>query len=293
MHNFYIIKWGRDYFDNYNYGAEIKFEADDSVAFSAPFMPTGDVIKSWTSKTQFQIHRKTPLLPLLTSGNLYRFKIVATADHSVAMQVRIEFLDVSGSVILEKSFSDLAGQFEFPTNAVSYRLNLLNNHHQQICFNYLLIYDIALHDKFEIEIDLKHNLVCFRDHEAIKKNRIVILKQSEDVNCFTVAASGNQYFVLSKAKGTDFISQIQQLYRLIQVDWTADAIYQIEKGISFLLLEMEYQLLPDILKLLLANVSFTNIDPKTEAMALQIIEKRMLINELACDILEEFVSVSK
>ena len=292
MHNFYIIQWGNDFFDNYNYGAEISFKDDGSVSFSAPFMPTGEVIKSWTSKSKFHVHRKTPLLPLLAAEKSYTFNINATADHSVAMQVRIEFLDISGTVIEEANFSELSGEFVYPAKATSYQLALLNNHHQQIYFYYLTISETELLEKFEPQIELEQGIICFKQRAEMKENRIVIAKKSKTVNYFALNDFGNQYFVLTNLKTANVLIQMRYLYSILHQNLTKHSICRIERGISFETLAKSYHILPYALSIILPNAKLKNMDSIDEELNLPTIKLRISVNELAYHILEEFVSVS-
>lgn len=146
-----MIKWGIDFNDNYNYGANIRLLENDSIRFSSPFMPTGTPIKTWYSRTEFHSARKSPMLPLLMNGKGYNIQVQAEFDTVDAVQLVIEFFNVNNDSIEKRHFKELEGHFIFPEEAVSYNIQLVNKKHEFILFKYLTIFSDSLKERYEVK----------------------------------------------------------------------------------------------------------------------------------------------
>lgn len=60
----WTVYWEEFMSDSYGYGSEVEFNKDKSVRYSNRLMPPGTVVHRWYSKTNYQMHRLEPTLPL-------------------------------------------------------------------------------------------------------------------------------------------------------------------------------------------------------------------------------------
>ena len=71
----WIVRWREFFSDTYTYGSKIEFLQDGTVTFQNRLMPPGTVIHKWFSKTNFQIKRIEPTLPLIDGESAYSIKL--------------------------------------------------------------------------------------------------------------------------------------------------------------------------------------------------------------------------
>ena len=91
----WTVYWEEFMSDSYGYGSEVEFNKDRSVRYSNRLMPPGTVVHSWYSKTNYQIHRVEPTLPLIDGESTYfiRLNIDYNSQDSEALMLRIIFYD--------------------------------------------------------------------------------------------------------------------------------------------------------------------------------------------------------
>ena len=71
----WTIYWNEYSSDTYLYGSEIAFHKKDDVEYKNLLMPPGTVIKQWYSKTNFQMQKIEPALPMIDGESAYRIHI--------------------------------------------------------------------------------------------------------------------------------------------------------------------------------------------------------------------------
>ena len=68
----WAIYWNEYSSDTYLYGSKLSFNKRDDVEFENLLMPPGTIIKQWYSKTNFQMQKIEPSLPMIDGESSYR-----------------------------------------------------------------------------------------------------------------------------------------------------------------------------------------------------------------------------
>lgn len=138
----WTIYWNEYASDTYLYGSEIKFHQKDDVEYLNRLMPPGTVIKQWYSKTNFQLQRIEPALPIIDGESQYKITINIDTEDDENCLVRLVFYDryevEAGSLTLR----DKETVFRCPLKTYSYRLQLINGGVTKFHFHSVVIQEI-------------------------------------------------------------------------------------------------------------------------------------------------------
>ncbi|WP_242550261.1 accessory Sec system protein Asp3 [Candidatus Enterococcus murrayae] len=293
MENFYMIKWGIDFNDNYNYGANIRLLENDSIRFSSPFMPTGTPIKTWYSRTEFHSARKSPMLPLLMNGKGYNIQVQAEFDTVDAVQLVIEFFNVNNDLIEKRHFKELEGHFIFPEEAVSYNIQLVNKKHEFILFKYLTIFSDSLKERYEVKTTEGTEAIFFKvrhPYEGIKTN-IVVQKKTRYVTSLVIDDYMNYYFLVGDRSEKAWLDAITEVCFDIK-DYQELCSLSIDRGTRFATLEDKFKLLPLVLETVIPANRRTKVQSKP-TNTWRSLKDRAQINEYALNILQRLVKQQK
>ena len=290
MENFYIIKWGIDFNDNYNYGANIRLLEDDSVRFSSPFMPTGTPIKTWYSRTAFHSARKSPMLPILMNGKGYHIKVHAKFDTTNAVQLVIEFFNINEEVIEKIYFKELEGHFIFPNEAISYNVQLVNKKHEFIIFNCLTIVSDSLEERYELQTDKNTEVIFLKVRHPYKgiKTKIVLQRKSKYMTSLVLKDYMNYYFLIGDQSEKTWLDGIVDMCDDLKENHELNSL-SIERGPRFNTLEDNIQLLPLALEAILPSSRLTNVRTSTTAGWTKLKEQAQ-VNKYALSILQHTVA---
>lgn len=138
----WTIYWNEYSSDTYLYGSEISFHKKDDVEFRNLLMPPGTVIKEWYSKTNFQMQKIEPALPMIDGESAYRIHINMDVSEHESCLVRLVFYDryeiEAGSMTIRDTVTD----FRCPLKTYSYRMQLINGGITQFHFHSIVIQEI-------------------------------------------------------------------------------------------------------------------------------------------------------
>lgn len=293
LENFYMIKWGTDFSDNYNYGARIELLKNDFVRFSSPFIPAGTPIKVWQSKTEYHADRKSPMLPILMNGKEYRIVLEAEFDNADAGQLTIEFFDVNQDLIDKVHFQDLTGNFTYPENAVTYKVQLVNKKHEFIIFKYLLIFSEPLKEQYEFKLNKNLSVLFFKAKHSYEglKTTVVVLKNSKYVTSLEINEYRNYFFLLSNESEGDWLEAATYVVDRLQSIPKSSPI-EINRGLRFNNLDHKNRALPCILEKLIPRCKIHEMPIHTENRSALLKEKAFL-NHYQTTILQAIVSIKK
>ena len=250
MHNLFVVQWGSDFADNYNYGSQIQFEEKNFVRFSHPLIPPGTTIKTWYSTISAMNFKNTPLLPLLKNKQRYRFYLRIDSELTDSRQVKIEFYDRFAKSLEILYFDGEDGQFVYPEHAVTYTIELISIKEENFLFKYIVIVCSDVDDAYDINIDSSLNFVNLirkesdinRDYEVTiqkgKKNNISISIDKE--------MRRNYAFVIDRSIQNDHKNQFEKIVRNIY-DQKSENIY-IRYGENYEMTSHFYKELVDKLK---------------------------------------------
>lgn len=147
----WTIYWNEYSADTYLYGSEIIYHKKDDVEYRNLLMPPGTIIKQWYSKTNFQMQKIEPALPIIDGESEYQITINIDTEEDENCLVRLVFFDryemEAGSITLR----DKVTTFQCPLKAYSYRLQLINGGVTNLHFHSIIIQEISNETDEEIE----------------------------------------------------------------------------------------------------------------------------------------------
>ena len=138
----WTIYWNEYSANTYLYGSEITFHKKDDVEFKNRLMPPGTVIKQWYSKTNFQMQKIEPALPMIDGESAYRIHVNMDVPEHENCLVRLVFYDryeiEAGSLTIRDRVTD----FRCPLKTYSYRMQLINGGITKFHFHSIMIQEI-------------------------------------------------------------------------------------------------------------------------------------------------------
>ena len=138
----WTIYWNEYSSDTYLYGSEIEFHKKDDVEYRNLLMPPGTIIKQWYSKTNFQIQRIEPALPIIDGESHYKISVNIDTPEGENCLIRLVFYDryevEAGSLTLR----DKETIFRCPLKTYSYRLQLINGGVTNFHFHSVVIQEV-------------------------------------------------------------------------------------------------------------------------------------------------------
>ncbi len=139
----WVIHWDNYARDTYLYGAKLIFHAKDDVEYQNEMMPAGTVIKTWYSKTNFQLQRIEPTLPIIDGESSYRITSDFECNKGEHCYLRIVYFDKYGIEAGDLIVRDKEAEFQCPLKTYSYKIELINAGASHICFHSFTIEEIA------------------------------------------------------------------------------------------------------------------------------------------------------
>ena len=147
----WIIYWNEYSADTYLYGSKIIYHKKDDVEFENLLMPPGTIIKQWYSKTNFQMQKIEPALPIIDGESEYQITINIDIEENENCLVRLVFYDrfemEAGSITLR----DKVTAFKCPLKTYSYRLQLINGGVTKLHFHSIVIQEVVNETNERIE----------------------------------------------------------------------------------------------------------------------------------------------
>lgn len=139
----WTIYWNEYASDTYLYGSEVACHKKDDVEFKNNLMPSGTIIKQWYSKTNFQMQKIEPALPMIDGESKYRILVNIDCPEQEECLVRLVFYDRYEMEAGSKIIRDKAAEFQCPLKTYSYRLQLINGGVRQFRFHSIVIREVA------------------------------------------------------------------------------------------------------------------------------------------------------
>jgi len=138
----WAVYWSEYSSDTYLYGSQIVFNQKDDVDFKNLLMPPGTIIKQWYSKTNFQLQRIEPALPIIDGETEYQIILnIDVADNENCL-ARLVFYDRYGLEAANITLRDKVTNFRCPLKTYSYRLQLINGGVTKLKFHSVIIQEI-------------------------------------------------------------------------------------------------------------------------------------------------------
>ena len=143
MEDSWVVYWQEYAADTYLYGTKILFHGKDDVEVDNAMMAPGTVIKQWHSKTNFQMQKIEPALPLIDGENQYQIIVNMDCDAGEHYLFRLVFFDKYDKEVGFVNIRDQVTDFRCPIETYSYRLQLINSGLTHFHFHYVIIRDIT------------------------------------------------------------------------------------------------------------------------------------------------------
>lgn len=137
------IYWGDLVLADYLWGSTIQATAQGGVQFQNSLMPSGQVLKTWYSQTNFGKNRQIPSLPLLKREQGYELAIEIEANPAHTVMVEIIFKDRFGEIVGRRVTAEGCLSFTYPDQAYAYEVRLLSAGLQEFTFHYFTIQPIS------------------------------------------------------------------------------------------------------------------------------------------------------
>lgn len=138
----WTIYWNEYSTDTYLHGSVILYHSKDNVEYLNELMPPGTVIKQWYSKTNYQIQRIEPSLPIIDGESSYQIIVNIDTEENENCLVRLVFYDryemEAGSINLR----DRVTNFKCPLKTYSYSIQLINAGVKKLNFHSIVIQEI-------------------------------------------------------------------------------------------------------------------------------------------------------
>ncbi|MGN0312086.1 MAG: accessory Sec system protein Asp3 [Lachnospiraceae bacterium] len=139
----WTIYWSEYASDTYLYGSEVLFHKKDDVEFRNELMPPGTIIKQWYSKTNFQMQKIEPALPMIDGESKYRISFEVEKDDEENCLARLVFYDRYENEAGSLTLRDRVTEFQCPLKTYSYRLQLINGGVTHFHFHSVVIEEIT------------------------------------------------------------------------------------------------------------------------------------------------------
>lgn len=136
------VKWDQTQIDIYKHGSNIQFLNDNVVSFSNELIPAGSSIVKWISNMTYQGGRTFLQLPLLKRGKIYHFSLESEVNPEASILLKIDCFNRSGQSVRTQVLSNKGGDVEYPWDAYSYSIELINIGISQLFFKRILIEQI-------------------------------------------------------------------------------------------------------------------------------------------------------
>ena len=138
----WTIYWSEYASDTYLYGSKVTFHKKDDVEFQNLLMPPGTIIKQWYSKTNFQMQKIEPTLPIIDGEGEYLITLnIDTAEDELCLG-RLVYFDRYGMEAGNLTLRDRETRFRCPLKTYSYQLQLINGGVTNFHFHSIVIQEV-------------------------------------------------------------------------------------------------------------------------------------------------------
>lgn len=160
------ITWKKVHKSTFMYGSKLKFN-NNFVSMDNSLMPSGMVIQEWNMLSSYTTNKQVPSLPLLKKGSNYKIKFDYDVIPEKSVYFKIVLYKKNGEKIKTMIIEDDDSEFEYPKDAYSYKIELMNAGFQHLQFYRIIIEDQHIekcHSTIPTDISetidkIRHNIV--------------------------------------------------------------------------------------------------------------------------------------
>ena len=122
----WTIYWNEGASDTYLYGSRIHLLSKADVVFENRLMPPGTIIKTWYSKTNYQMQRIEPSLPMIDGETEYEISCNIQYPEGENCILCMEFFDKYEESAGIQYIRNQKTRFRCPLKTYSYQIRLMN-----------------------------------------------------------------------------------------------------------------------------------------------------------------------
>ncbi len=152
----WTIYWNEYASDTYVFGSQITFHKKDDVEFRNLLMPPGTIIKQWYSKTNFQMQKIEPALPIIDGESEYHITLNIDTEENESCIARLIFYDRYGVEAGQLTLRDKETYFQCPLKTYSYTLQLINGGVTKLHFHSVVIQEVVNETREEAKTTKKN-----------------------------------------------------------------------------------------------------------------------------------------
>ncbi|MBC2999114.1 MULTISPECIES: accessory Sec system protein Asp3 [Staphylococcus] len=140
QNNRFDITWKKVHKSTFMYGTKLKFN-NNFVSVDNSLMPSGMVIHEWNMLSSYTTNKQGPSLPLLKKGSNYKIRFDYDVIPKRSVYFKIVLYKKNGEQIKTMIIEDDDIEFEYPKDAYSYKIELMNAGFQHLQFRRIIIED--------------------------------------------------------------------------------------------------------------------------------------------------------
>lgn len=136
-----IIQWKDIKSEDFLFGSQVTKKSNFQIDYENPLMSPGVPFTTWKMKKNFQKDTHTPTLPTLKVEKKYYFKANVQIDDPLGIMFKINFYDGFNEEIANKVIRGLKGSFDYPKNAETYSIEMINGGCKKFSFKWIQLTD--------------------------------------------------------------------------------------------------------------------------------------------------------
>ncbi|MFG1662705.1 accessory Sec system protein Asp3 [Staphylococcus epidermidis] len=160
------ITWKKVHKSAFMYGSKLQFN-NNFVSMDNSLMPSGMVIHEWNMLSSYTTNKQVPSLPLLKKGAIIKLSLIMMSSPEKSVYFKIVLYKKNGEKIKTMIIEDDDSEFEYPKDAYSYKIELMNAGFQHLQFYRIIIEDQHIekcHSTIPTDISetidkIRHNIV--------------------------------------------------------------------------------------------------------------------------------------
>ncbi len=139
----WIVYWNEYSSETFLYGSRIQYHKKDDVEYSNHLLPIGAVIKQWYSRTNYQMYRIEPALPMIDGESEYQITANITFPEGEECFLLLIFYDKydveAGRIVIRGRKT----RFRCPLKTYYYKLQLVNGGVTHFHFHWIEIQELT------------------------------------------------------------------------------------------------------------------------------------------------------
>lgn len=173
----------------FNNGSQVSISSKRKVKWVNPLITPGQAVITWKSFYNYQGDKTVPQLPILKSGSRYRIYAHISSQPVDSYIIRLSFFNLQGTEIKRVELRSKQKNFIFPTDAVSYQIEIISAGMTAMEFERLDICatdmsdvvhdDIWVHEPINETSTLPPNIIIMKDNKQARKTYPELIEKAD------------------------------------------------------------------------------------------------------------------